>query len=268
MLVAAEHLPQRAVPAAAATRPRAARNRSFARRWRVSASSTRAIRQPLALDGVDERLERGGLRVVIAAADQHAVAAGLDRQHGGLGHRVFVGREADEIGRSRKSPSDSARRHRLGQDFHRGQCYPRARIDPTLVISHNKTLAAQLYSEFKQFFPNNAVEYFVSYFDYYQPEAYIPRTDTYIEKDSSINEEIERLRLSTHERAALAPRCDRGRERLVHLRRGIAGGLSNDAADGEMGQQITREAVLGRLVDMLYERNDIEFRAWPVSRAR
>src|SRR5256712_10291769 len=66
---------------------------------------------------------------------------------------------------------------------------------PTLVISHNKTLAAQLYSEFKQFFPRNAVEYFVSYFDYYQPEAYIPRSDTYIEKDSSINEEIERLRL-------------------------------------------------------------------------
>src|SRR3979411_326237 len=67
---------------------------------------------------------------------------------------------------------------------------------PTLVISHNKTLAAQLYSEFKQFFPRSAVEYFVSYFDYYQPEAYIPRSDTYIEKDSSINEEIERLRLS------------------------------------------------------------------------
>src|SRR5438093_3026644 len=67
---------------------------------------------------------------------------------------------------------------------------------PTLVISHNKTLAAQLYSEFRAFFPNNAVEYFVSYFDYYQPEAYIPRTDTYIEKDSSINEEIERLRLA------------------------------------------------------------------------
>jgi excinuclease ABC subunit B len=68
---------------------------------------------------------------------------------------------------------------------------------PTLVISHNKTLAAQLYAEFKSFFPNNAVEYFVSYFDYYQPEAYIPRTDTFIEKDSSRNEEIERLRLST-----------------------------------------------------------------------
>src|SRR5436305_12567983 len=68
---------------------------------------------------------------------------------------------------------------------------------PTLVISHNKTLAAQLYAEFRGFFPNNAVEYFVSYFDYYQPEAYIPRTDTFIEKDSSINQEIERLRLST-----------------------------------------------------------------------
>src|SRR5919106_806663 len=67
---------------------------------------------------------------------------------------------------------------------------------PTLVISHNKTLAAQLYAEFKSFFPKNAVEYFVSYFDYYQPEAYIPRTDTFIEKDSSINEDIERLRLS------------------------------------------------------------------------
>ena len=68
---------------------------------------------------------------------------------------------------------------------------------PTLLMSHNKTLAAQLYSELKNFFPDNAVEYFVSYFDYYQPEAYIPRSDTYIEKDSSVNDEIERLRLST-----------------------------------------------------------------------
>jgi excinuclease ABC subunit B len=67
---------------------------------------------------------------------------------------------------------------------------------PTLVMAHNKTLAAQLYSEFREFFPNNAVEYFVSYYDYYQPEAYIPRTDTYIEKDASINEEIDRLRLA------------------------------------------------------------------------
>src|ERR1700719_1828345 len=68
---------------------------------------------------------------------------------------------------------------------------------PTLVLAHNKTLAAQLYSEFKNFFPQNAVEYFVSYYDYYQPEAYIPASDTYIEKDSSVNDEIERLRLST-----------------------------------------------------------------------
>ena len=90
---------------------------------------------------------------------------------------------------------------------------------PTLVISHNKTLAAQLYSEFKQFFPRNAVEYFVSYFDYYQPEAYIPRSDTYIEKDSSINEEIER--------------CHRGSERLVHLRHHLAGRLRADVADGK-----------------------------------
>src|SRR5436305_14852219 len=73
-----------------------------------------------------------------------------------------------------------------------------ARCDrPTLIISHNKTLAAQLYSEFKNFFPNNAVEYFVSYYDYYQPEAYVPSSDTFIEKDSSINEEIERMRMST-----------------------------------------------------------------------
>ena len=96
---------------------------------------------------------------------------------------------------------------------------------PTLVLSHNKTLAAQLYSEFKQFFPQNAVEYFVSYFDYYQPEAYIPRSDTYIEKDSAINEEIERLRLAaTRSLLSRARRARRG-ERLVHLRPGLAGAL-------------------------------------------
>ena len=131
---------------------------------------------------------------------------------------------------------------------------------PTLVISHNKTLAAQLYSEFKQFFPQNAVEYFVSYFDYYQPEAYIPRTDTYIEKDSSINQEIERLRLSTTSAPALAQGRDRRFERELHLRPGLAGGLSRHAdADCPSGQQISREAFLAKLVDMLYERNDIAF---------
>ncbi len=130
---------------------------------------------------------------------------------------------------------------------------------PTLVISHNKTLAAQLYSEFKQFFPENAVEYFVSYFDYYQPEAYIPRTDTYIEKDSSINEEIERLRLSAT--SSLLSR----RDVLVVASVSCIYGLGspedymNMLLTLKMGQQISREAVLSKLVDMLYERNDVAF---------
>jgi excinuclease ABC subunit B len=130
---------------------------------------------------------------------------------------------------------------------------------PTLVISHNKTLAAQLYSEFKQFFPKNAVEYFVSYFDYYQPEAYIPRSDTYIEKDSSINEEIERLRLSAT--SALLSR----RDVIVVASVSCIYGVTSPEDYERMlltvkrGQQISREAVLGRLVDMLYERNDMNF---------
>jgi len=130
---------------------------------------------------------------------------------------------------------------------------------PTLVMSHNKTLAAQLYSEFKQFFPNNAVEYFVSYFDYYQPEAYIPRTDTYIEKDSSINEEIERLRLSTT--SSLLSRRDVIVIASVSCIYGLGSpeDYMNMLLTLKAGQQITREAVLGKLVDMLYERNDIAF---------
>ena len=130
---------------------------------------------------------------------------------------------------------------------------------PTLIISHNKTLAAQLYSEFKQFFPRNAVEYFVSYFDYYQPEAYIPRSDTYIEKDSSINEEIERLRLSAT--SALLSR----RDVIVVASVSCIYGVTSPEDYLRMlltvkrGQRITREAVLGRLVDMLYERNDVNF---------
>ena len=130
---------------------------------------------------------------------------------------------------------------------------------PTLVISHNKTLAAQLYSEFKQFFPRNAVEYFVSYFDYYQPEAYIPRSDTYIEKDSSINEEIERLRLATT--SALLSR----RDTIVVASVSCIYGITSPEDYERMlltvkrGQHITREAVLGRLIDMLYERNDMNF---------
>jgi excinuclease ABC subunit B len=128
---------------------------------------------------------------------------------------------------------------------------------PTLVISHNKTLAAQLYSEFKQFFPRNAVEYFVSYFDYYQPEAYIPRSDTYIEKDSSINEEIERLRLAAT--SALLSR----RDTIVVASVSCIYGITSPEDYLQMlltvkrGQHISREAVLGRLIDMLYERNDV-----------
>jgi excinuclease ABC subunit B len=128
---------------------------------------------------------------------------------------------------------------------------------PTLVISHNKTLAAQLYSEFKQFFPNNAVEYFVSYFDYYQPEAYIPRTDTYIEKDSSINEEIERLRLSAT--SSLLSREDVIVVASVSCIYGLGSpeDYANMVCVVAKGQQISRELLLAKLVDMLYERNDV-----------
>ena len=130
---------------------------------------------------------------------------------------------------------------------------------PTLVMSHNKTLAAQLYSEFRQFFPHNAVEYFVSYFDYYQPEAYIPRTDTYIEKDSSINEEIERLRLS-----AVSSLLSR-RDTIVVASVSCIYGLASPEDFLQMlvtikhGQTMSREAFLAKLVDMLYERNDVAF---------
>jgi len=130
---------------------------------------------------------------------------------------------------------------------------------PTLILSHNKTLAAQLYSEFKQFFPENAVEYFVSYFDYYQPEAYIPRSDTYIEKDSSVNEEIERLRLAAT--SSLLTRRDVLVVASVSCIYGL--GSPDDYKDMvcpvEKGQFLTREAFLARLVEMQYDRNDFNF---------
>jgi excinuclease ABC subunit B len=130
---------------------------------------------------------------------------------------------------------------------------------PTLVISHNKTLAAQLYSEFREFFPHNAVEYFVSYYDYYQPEAYVPQTDVYIEKDSSVNDRLDRLRLSST--TSLMSRRDTliiasvsciynlgspedYKEHLVYL---------------EKGQEIERDEILKNLIDIQYERNDYEF---------
>ena len=130
---------------------------------------------------------------------------------------------------------------------------------PTLVISHNKTLAAQLYAEFKSFFPNNAVEYFVSYFDFYQPEAYIPRTDTFIEKDSSVNDDIERLRLSTM--ASLFTRRDVIVVASVSCIYGI--GSKEDYAAMvipiRIGLELSREQLLSRMVDLQYSRNDIAF---------
>jgi excinuclease ABC subunit B len=130
---------------------------------------------------------------------------------------------------------------------------------PTLVMSHNKTLAAQLYSELKTFFPDNAVEYFVSYFDYYQPEAYIPRTDTYIEKDSSINDEIERLRLSAM--SSLLMRQDVIVVASVSCIYGL--GSPDDYRDMmvpvRVGDTLDRDEFLRQLVGIHYERNDIEF---------
>jgi len=127
---------------------------------------------------------------------------------------------------------------------------------PTLVISHNKTLAAQLYAEFKGFFPRNAVEYFVSYFDYYQPEAYLPQTDTFIEKDSSVNDEIERMRLSTM--SALFSRRDVVVIASVSCIYGIGSKEDYESMliSIKVGEALTREQFLGRLIELMYERND------------
>ena len=128
---------------------------------------------------------------------------------------------------------------------------------PTLVLCHNKTLAAQLCAEFREFFPKNAVEYFVSYFDYYQPEAYVPSTDTYIEKDSSINDEIERLRHSATQ--SLLTR----RDTLIVASVSCIFGLGSPSDYMEMsarirvGEEIDRDVFLRKLVDMQYRRNDI-----------
>ncbi len=129
---------------------------------------------------------------------------------------------------------------------------------PTLVLSHNKTLAAQLYGEFREFFPNNAVTYFVSYYDYYQPEAYIPQRDIYIEKDASINEEIDRLRLLAT--SALVSR----RDVIVVASVSCIYGLGSPKDYLEMmiplhvGGEIDRDALLLKLIDIQYDRNDIE----------
>jgi excinuclease ABC subunit B len=130
---------------------------------------------------------------------------------------------------------------------------------PALVMSHNKTLAAQLYGEFKAFFPENAVEYFVSYYDYYQPEAYVPGTDTYIEKDADVNEEIDRLRLKAT--ASLLERRDVVIVASVSCIYGIGSPQVYKSLlfAANVGEQIDRDAMLRKLVDMQYERNDYEF---------
>ncbi|MFR0961296.1 MAG: excinuclease ABC subunit UvrB [Dorea sp.] len=131
---------------------------------------------------------------------------------------------------------------------------------PTLIIAHNKTLAAQLYSEFKEFFPNNAVEYFVSYYDYYQPEAYVPSSDTYIAKDSSVNEEIDKLRLSAT--AALIER----RDVIVIASVSCIYGLGEPENFEQMmvslrpGMEKDRDEVLRQLIDIQYDRNDMDFK--------
>src|SRR5690625_4680129 len=130
---------------------------------------------------------------------------------------------------------------------------------PTLVIAHNKTLAGQLYSEFKEFFPENAVEYFVSYYDYYQPEAYVPSTDTFIEKDASINDEIDKLRHSAT--SSLVER----RDTIVVASVSCIYGLVNPEDYKEhvkslrVGTEMSRDELLHMLVDMQFERNDIDF---------
>lgn len=133
---------------------------------------------------------------------------------------------------------------------------------PTLVLAHNKTLAAQLYSEFKQFFPENAVEYFVSYYDYYQPEAYIPVTGTYIEKDLSINDDIERLRLSTTS-SLLSGRRDVLVVASVSCLYGIGNPVEfkKNVIPIEVGQQISRTKFLHQLVTSLYSRTDVEIKS-------
>ena len=145
-----------------------------------------------------------------------------------------------------------------GKTFTMAQCIAQVNR-PALVMAHNKTLAAQLYQEFRRFFPENAVEYFVSYYDYYQPEAYVPTTDSYIEKEATINDEIDRMRLS-----ATRSLFERRDVIIVASVSCIYGLGSPEAYYGmmlplERGQRIDREQILRKLVEIQYERNDADF---------
>ena len=135
---------------------------------------------------------------------------------------------------------------------------------PTLVLAHNKTLAGQLYSELKELFPNNRVEYFVSYYDYYQPEAYVAKTDTYIEKDASINDEIDELRHSAT--SALLNHKDVIVVASVSCIYGIGEieEYKNKTLTLNVGDQIDRDVIIEKLIDMLYERNNIDLKGDPL----
>jgi len=254
-------------------------------------------RQSIQAAGIKQRLERAGngreaLRAFRMAGTGFVVLVNVVKQQRGAGHETTLpriwdcmkselrfadgmafelnsryspqGDQAQAIDKLVRSLQAGNRHQTLLGVTGSGKTFTAANVireldRPTLVMSHNKTLAAQLYSEFKQFFPDNAVEYFVSYFDYYQPEAYIPRSDTFIEKDSSINEEIERLRLS-----AVSSLLSR-RDVIVVASVSCIYGLASPEDFLQMlttvkqGQMLTREALLAKLVDMLYERNDIAF---------
>ena len=158
----------------------------------------------------------------------------------------------------RETGTDAAGCYRLQQNLHDGKHHQEVNR-PTLVLAHNKTLAAQLCSEFKAFFPNNAVEYFVSYYDYYQPEAYIANTDTYIEKDSAINDEIEKLRHSAT--SALSERRDVIIVASVSCIYSLGDPIDyrNMVISLRTGMQKERDELTRKLVDLQYERNDINF---------
>jgi excinuclease ABC subunit B len=166
--------------------------------------------------------------------------------------KLVVGLEKDYKHQTLLGATGTGKTYVMAQIIERAQC-------PTLVIAHNKTLAAQLYSEFREFFPYNAVEYFVSYYDYYQPEAYLPRTDTYIEKDADINDEIDKLRLAATQ--ALLSR----RDVIIVASVSCIYGIGDPAEYGKVvinlrqGKVRKRDKVLRHLVDIYYERNDVNF---------
>ena len=178
---------------------------------------------------------------------------------------VATARRATSRRRSRRSPRGCARASATRRSSARPAPARRRRwrgrsrrsARPALVIAHNKTLAAQLCNEFREFFPHNAVEYFVSYYDYYQPEAYVPQADLYIEKDSSRNDDIDRLRHAATSNLLSRRDVDHRRLGLVHLRPRLAGGVQGARRlRRDVGDEQDRDAMLRKLIDIQYVRND------------